>query len=103
MAKFRKHFRKGNKYNDKHPAYIYEEEGKDYKYLSLTHSKYTYGVENHKLKINPKKGDDKVAYVHKKTYKSKKSSFGSVLKGWKFGKSDKEDVSRIIKDNEKSK
>ncbi len=94
--KFRKHFRKGPKETKHHPAYVYDNPGKDYKYVSLTHAEFTDGARNKPLKKNPNPNDNKPAYVQNKTFQSPKKNFGGKKRGWSLKKEDNKEVEKII-------
>ena len=81
-----------------HPSYIYAESDKEYKYIGLTHSNNTHGLNNIKLKNNPNKNDSRDSYAlsfsthdHKNRFKKKN------LKGYKISDKDKRTISRIKK------
>lgn len=91
-------FRKNNSKDAKgHPAYIYMKEGDEYLFLGLTHSPITKGVTNIKLDRNPNPSDLRPAYVRPRSGRAHKSQFGARLKGWYFGKSDKQKISKLKK------
>lgn len=81
----------------KHPAYIYEQEGKKYKHLNVTHAPITQGVKNVKLFKNPDPKDKAVAYVRPKANKTSVKKFHKKERGWKMSKKDKTALKRFFK------
>ena len=85
-----------------HPTYIYAQEGKEYKFIGITHSPITDEMDNIPLDKNPEPNNQTKAYIRPKPGKAHRSSFGSKLKGWFFGESDKKKVEEVKKkDNKK--
>lgn len=73
---FKPHFRRHKK--NGHPAYIYSAFGNEFKYVGITHAKYTDGKRNRKLKYNPNLKDTRQSYARpfsthdlKKNFKKK--------------------------------
>ncbi len=95
-------FRPNNSKEGKgHPTYIYAQEGKEYKFIGITHAEITEGVRNIPLEENPEPGNNSQAYIRPKPQKEHRSSFGGKLKGWFFSPSDKEKVNAVIKNKNK--
>ncbi|MBQ7906814.1 MAG: hypothetical protein IJ309_02440 [Clostridia bacterium] len=91
-------FRRKNMKDGKgHPSYIFAQQGNEYIFLGITHSKITNGVKNIKLEKNPNPKDKRDSYVRPKVEKYNKSSFGKKLKGWHFSDKDKQTVEYITK------
>lgn len=78
-----------------HPAYIYAKVGNDYKFIGITHSKITDGMQNIKLDKNPNPKDKKSAYALPKSDKAKTNNFKATEKGWRLGKSDRAKMDKI--------
>ena len=93
----RSEFRKNK--TTEHPAYIFAKIGNKYKYIGLTHSEITDGVRNIKLDKNPNPKDKSTAYARTKTEQARTNDFKQKEKAWKFSKSDKEEINKIIKKN----
>lgn len=91
----RSEFRK-NKVTE-HPAYIFAKIGNKYKYIGLTHADITDGVRNIKLDKNPNPTDKSTTYAKPKTDKARTNDFKQKEKTWKFSRSDKEKINKIIK------
>lgn len=71
--KFRRHFRIYFKNN--HPAYIVDEDGNEYVFHRVTHSKTSGGRKNWEITPNPLKGDYRPMYIIKKEEYDKKGRF----------------------------
>ena len=80
-----------------HPTYIYAQIGNEYKFIGITHSKITQGIENIKLEKNPNPQDKKIAYVKPLAEQGKTNQFKSKEKGWRLSKTDKNKISKIKK------
>lgn len=81
-----------------HPSYIYEEIGNEYKYIGITHSPITYGINNNKLRFNPNSKDSRQSYARPFSTHDKKSNFKKKkLKGYKVHKIDKKIINNIKK------
>lgn len=93
----RDEFRRNKK--TQHPAYIFAKVGNSFKFVGITHSEVTEGMNNIKLEKNPNPKDKTTAYARPKTEKSKTNDFKQKEKTWKLSKSDKEKVNRIKKNN----
>ena len=89
----RDEFRKNKK--NGHPAYIYAKIGNDYKFIGITHSKITDGLQNIRLDKNPNPKDNKTAFARPKAEKGKTNNFKAVEKNWKLSKSDKAKMDKI--------
>lgn len=93
----RKHFREGGDAAAGHPVYIYDRVAKKYKFIGLTHSDITHGVKNIELDTNPNPQDPRRSYIRPAPRVDKTSKFGEKLLGWRFGKSDKDKIEKVIK------
>ena len=85
-----------NKENQ-HPAYIYAKINGQFKFIGITHSSITEGVENIKLEKNPNPEDKRPAFIRPKAEIKKSSSFKGKLNGWKLSKKDKEKIKPLKK------
>ena len=70
-------FRSGFRYNNSpkakgHLTYVYAQDGSDYKYLGITHSKKKGHHTNYPLKSNPNPNDARKSYVRKHPEKDMK-------------------------------
>ena len=87
-----------------HPNYIFEESGKKYRALGLTHSDKTFGKPNMPLKSNPRKTDSKPAYIRNGIISEKKSNFSEKpIKGMSFGQEDFPNVKARIRNYKKNR
>lgn len=84
-----------------HPTYIYAQEGKEYKFIGITHSPITDDMDNIPLEKNPEPKNNSQAYIRPKPQKAHRSGFGAKLKGWFFSDVDKEKVEAVKKKNKK--
>ena len=92
------------RYNNqtKHPNYIFEEKGKKYRALGLTHSPSTFGRKNMPLKQNPDSKDEKQAYIRNGIISDKKKNFSeNPIKNYAFGKEDMLNVKAKIRNYKK--
>ena len=71
--KFRRHFR--IYFRNNHPAYIVDEEGNNYFFHKVTHSKTSGGKKNWEVEKNPIIGHDETMYIVKKQLSDKKGKF----------------------------
>jgi len=85
-----------NKTNQ-HPAYIYARVGSDFKYIGITHSKITKGMQNIQLDNNPNPKDKKTAFARPIAEKDKAGNFKAKEKGWRLTKKDKDKLNKIKK------
>ena len=91
----RNEFRKNKKTG--HPAYIYAKVGKEFKFIGITHSKITNGIENIKLDKNPNSEDKKTAYAKPQAEKEKIHRFKYKYNNWKLSKSDRNKLDKFMK------
>ena len=70
---FKRHFR--IYFRNGHPAYIVDEDGNEYVFHRVTHSKTSGGKKNWKRSPNPIAGDYRPMYIVKKQEKDKKARF----------------------------
>lgn len=92
------------RYNNKteHPNYIFEERGKKYRAVGLTHSDTTFGLKNMPLKQNPNSRDKDAAYIRNGIISESKSSFSKKpIKNFAFGKDDFPNVKAKIRNYKK--
>ena len=94
---FKKHFRiNRSKQSHNHPAYVIRKKGDCYDYIGLTHSPFTDGRKNIKLRNNPNPKEKRASYIRPffrndpiKKFSNKK------IRGWKLVKRDKKKIRRI--------
>ncbi len=84
MAKFKKSKFMFN-HRRKHPAFVYIDLGKEYGFISITHSQYFRGIKNIELKVNPEVGKTEKAYILPYPLKDKKHVFSKNKKQMKVG------------------
>lgn len=90
------HFRTHKK--NGHPSYIYADNGNEYKYIGITHAKYTHGSKNIKFKINPEINpkDSRPSHLRSFSTHDLKTNFKKrKLKGFGVHKADKKRISKI--------
>ena len=78
-----------------HPGYIYAKIGNKFKYIGITHSKITEGMENIKLDKNPNPNDTKESYIRPYSQQKSVNKFKKVLIGWFLSKSDKDKIDKL--------
>jgi len=92
MAKKKKYKSKNEfRYNKKtkHPVYIFEDDGKKYNGVGITHKPKTFGKDNMPLDSNPQKNKTDASYIRNGIVREKHELFGDkTLKDFKFSKSD---------------
>lgn len=84
-------------YNTKHMNYVFEEYGKKYHSLGLTHHKKTFGKKNMPLFSNPKKNSKEKAYVRNGIITDKTDNYSYIDKRFSFSSRDKANVKSIIR------
>lgn len=80
-----------------HPTYIYAKDGRNYKYIGLTHAKITQGTENIPLSKNPNPKDPRSSYARPFADRKPISTFGKKLDGWSLADADKATMNAIKK------
>lgn len=86
--------------NTDHPNYIFEadETRNEYHAVGLTHEEKTFGKANMPLKHNPKKGDERAAYVRNGIIKDDQRSFSKKkMKNMQFSSDDMPNVKSKIR------
>lgn len=76
----------------RHPVYIYAKIGNKLKYVGITHSNITDGIENIPLIKNPNPKDKRKSYMRPYSRLDHKTSFGKKQKGWKLHPEDKKKI-----------
>ena len=94
---FKKHFRVNrSKEASVHPAYVIRKKGDDYDYIGLTHSPFTDGKRNVRLRKNPNPNDNRISYMRPFFRSGPIKKFSrKKIRGWKFAKRDKKKIRRI--------
>ncbi len=100
---YRPNFRHGKDANKGHPAYIYDKDGDELQFLSLTHSPEVEGVSTVPLNKNPNPQDSSDSFLLPEPLEAPPSKFGSRYKGWEFDPSDNGTVKGIIKKGKNKK
>ncbi|MFA6675897.1 MAG: hypothetical protein WCS49_03400 [Bacilli bacterium] len=77
-----------------HPAWIFEKDGQNYTFFSITHAKTTHKTKNIALIKNPNPNDNSSCYARPKPFSDKTKNFGKIHKGWKL---DKRDRKKLLK------
>ena len=94
------------RYNNqtRHPNYVFEEESGKYHSLGITHGEQTFGKKNMPLKQNPKKGEEKPAYIRNGIITDKKSNYSKKpIKNMQFENSDFSNVKSKIRNYKKQR
>jgi len=80
-----------------HPSYIYKLEGKDYKFIGITHSNATQGVGNIEFDKNPDPEDKRKSYFKPISEKAKTTKFKKPIKNWKLSSEDRNKIKNYTK------
>lgn len=90
---FRKHKPSG------HPAYVYKQEGEDFKFLGLTHSKKDKKTQTKNVPLikNPNPDDPGQSYIKTYSQKDNKKRFRPRDKNWKMSDKDKDRINKFLK------
>ena len=91
--------KKGKRKINKHPAYVFFQNGNLYIYVQLTHSKRIKGKVLIKMKKNPNPSDNRDSYYIEEVYEDDKSRFGKKKNKWVI---DEKDEKKIREYKEKS-
>lgn len=94
------------RYNNqtKHPNYIFEESNGKYRSLGVTHQERTFGKQNMPLDKNPKKGEEKKAYIRNGVISAKKSNYSKkTINNMSFNQSDYKNVKSKIRNYKKNR
>lgn len=83
--------------NQKHVNYVFEDDGKKFSSLGITHSPKTFGKKNMPLRQNPQKGHSEQAYIRNEIVRDKKSFYSRSLKNYKFSAADFKSVKAKIR------
>lgn len=77
-----------------HPVYIYAKVGKKFKFVGITHSNITNGMNNIPLTKNPNPKDKIPAYFRPFWDDDHYARFGKKKKGWSLHPDDKQKIPR---------
>lgn len=92
--------------NAKHPNYVFEVDTKkdSWRAIGITHEKETFGVKNAPLKVNPKKTDNRNAYLRNGVVSGNHGDFSKKpMKNMKFSKEDMPSVKAKIRNDKKKR
>lgn len=92
--------------NAKHPNYVFEVDPKkdSWRAIGVTHEKETFGVKNTPLKVNPKKTDNRNAYLRNGVVSGNHGDFSKKpMKNMKFSKEDMPNVKAKIRNDKKKR
>lgn len=89
--------------NQKHITYVFEDDGKRYSSLGITHQKQTFGKDNMPMKQNPQKGRTDDAYIRNGVIRDKHASYGRVKHNYKFSSEDFPKVKAKIRNYKKNR
>ena len=92
--------------NAKHPNYVFEVDTKkdSWRAIGITHEKETFGVKNAPLKVNPKKTDNRNAYLRNGVVSGSHYDFSKKpMKNMKFSKEDMPSVKAKIRNDKKKR
>ena len=89
------------KVKEKHPQIIVGASKTEFQSISLTHSEKDGSKTNIKLKHNPNKNDNKVAYVKRKIIRDFKFRFSKAFKNYKLSNEDIDELIEFL--NQKKK
>ena len=106
MAKQKRIAKNEFRYNhkEKHTNYIFEDDGKNYRAVGITHHKKTFGKKNMPLDSNPQRGKNEKAYIRNGVITARKSIFSNKTdKRFSFSKSDKSKVKSKIRNFKRSR
>ena len=103
MTKDKRYARSEFRYNyyTKHPNYVFEESGNNYKSVGITHKKYTRlnkkWHKNMPLKQNPQKNKADSSFARFGVITQNKNTYSSVQKNFRFSKTDMANVKAKIR------
>jgi len=97
LFNFRRYKKKEGKSKKRHPKLIVYENSSSYGYMGLTeNSKKGKHHRNIPLLKNPKKNDNRPAYLRRKIDYDIKDNFGNVLQDYKLSKEDKRFITDYV-------
>lgn len=74
--------------NQHHITYVFEDDGKKYSSVGITHQPKTFEKVNMPLINNPQKGRDEKAYIRNGVIRDKHDSYGKIKKNYSFSSAD---------------
>ena len=101
--RFNERFYSHGKANSGHPTFVFAKQGDEFLFVGITHSDITDNVSNIPLDVNPNPLDKRPSFIRPNVGRDHYQSFGRKQKTWKFAKSDKGKVKRVIKGHKKKK
>ncbi|VEU82757.1 hypothetical protein [Acholeplasma hippikon] len=84
-------------HRSKHPALVYDDLGKEYGYISITHSKKTHNVKNIELKENFNREDKLKSYILPYPKKDKKKVFTNEKTKMVIGSKNRRIIEKVKK------
>lgn len=106
MPKKKKYVAKGEfRYNrnQKHITYVFEDDGKKYTAVGITHQSKTFGKDNMPLAHNPQKYKTDKAYIRNGFIRDRHSSYGRPNKNYAFSSEDFPKVKAKIRNYKKKR
>jgi hypothetical protein len=98
---FRRYKKKEGKKQVRHPKLIVDDYSNSFGYMGLTENKKNGHHRNIPLKQNPKKDDNRAAYLRKDIRYDKKTRFGQILDSYKLSKEDKQYIIEYVNKHKK--
>lgn len=90
--------------NQKHMTYVFEDDGKRYASVGITHHAQTFEKDNMPLEDNPQKGKEgEPAFVRNGIIRDKHESYGRVKHNYKFSERDFPKVKAKIRNYKKKR
>lgn len=87
----------------KHPVYIFEDDGKKFNGVGITHKPTTFGKPNMPLEKNPQKGKKEKAYIRNGIISDSHKSFDTPKSNFEFSKEDFPKVKAKIRNYKKER
>lgn len=89
--------------NQHHITYVFEDDGKKYSSVGITHQPKTFEKSNMPLLNNPQNGHTDKAYVRNGIIRDKHASYGKIKKNFKFSSEDFKNVKAKIRHYKKKR
>lgn len=103
----RKRYRAKNEFRyckkTKHTAYVFEDDGKKYNAVGITHKEKTFGKKNMPLDNNPQRGKTEKAYIRNGIIRERHNSFGPKRNNFEFSETDFPKVKSKIRNYKKER
>lgn len=89
--------------NEKHMTYVFEDDGKKYTSVGLTHNPESFGKKNIPLSKNPQKHHDEPAYIRNGVIRDRHVSYGKANRDFAFSSDDYPKVKAKIRNYKKKR